>query len=175
MVYTTRHNVDGVRYHQLLRLFPKHNGAPREMPPSFDDFDFTVQDVNLRTAPDNLTSTSMLDRLLSRSETLDGGRGAGDPVLVFRRVVHRTDECLGPLDGSRVVVRMRNGNRLDPTKLVDVVNRLVVNIRDAVPEYVSFSGTTENRALPKPYLWNGDYTNQSRMVFRHVEFIVILS
>lgn len=70
-----------------------------------------------------------------------------NPFLVFGRNVHWTVEHLRPVKVGGIVVWMADHYRLQTASGFDRLDRLVVKIRDAVPEYVAFGRLKKDAAL----------------------------
>ena len=108
---------------------PVQHGAAREVP----------------AAADERQPVAELARLAFPQ--LDERVGAGDPALVVGVQQHRAVEARCPVGHPGVVVRVRDGDRGQPATALDLVGRLVVEVRHAVPHHEALAGRDEQRAL----------------------------
>lgn len=74
--------------------------------------------------------------------------GSLDPLLVILVGIDwDVSKGLAPFLEGRVVMRVRDHDGLESTQLLDLVNGLLINVRDAVPEDVAAGGTDQDGPL----------------------------
>jgi hypothetical protein len=64
-------------------------------------------------------------------------------------------------------------NGIDTAKIVDAAHRVIVEIRNAIPENVAVRGTAQDGALADGDLWHGEDTHEAGVVFIHAEFVAM--
>src|SRR5678815_2888660 len=105
-----------------------------------------------------LVSVKMAGRVGQRRPTRKYFRLSQPEPDVFMRPHHplpislvKKDRCVvksqAPFHHRRVIVWMRNGNRRDPTQLLDLCNRRFIKQRDTVPQNIAFGRSDKKCSL----------------------------
>ncbi len=94
-----------------------------------------------------------------------------EPLLVLAGEIHGAVKLARPLEVRAVKVGVRDGNRRQPAAGLDELDRLLVQVSDAVPENVAGAGLDKERALANGELRAGEDGEDAAVGFVLLDFI----